>query len=31
LGDYQLYFQKKILATQGDVPKSREARKFLED
>jgi hypothetical protein len=31
LRDYRLYFQKMILATQGDEKESREARQYLED
>jgi len=30
LRDYQLYFQKRILATQGDEMERREARQYLE-
>jgi len=31
LRDYQLYFQKMILATQGDETKRWDARQYLED
>jgi len=31
LRDYWLFFQKMILATQGDEPERREARQYLED